>query len=152
MYLVSAVAIAASTSFRRLSFGYSSSGQGAFPVVSLEPGIVADAVEGGEGVPSQMLTVTELALKDLEPHINVHLPANSQLHVSLYNGPPRAFVLTGPARALYGLVTNLRMMRAPNGLDQSKVLFSQRKLVRILVINAPMPYHSGYLASATNKL
>jgi fatty acid synthase subunit alpha, fungi type len=60
-----------------------------------------------------MLAVTELALKDLEPHIkktNIHLPANSQLHVSLHNGP-RAFVLAGPARALYGLVTNLRKVR-----------------------------------------
>jgi fatty acid synthase subunit alpha len=41
-------------------------------------------------------------------------------------------------------------VRAPSGLDQSKI---QRKLVfsvRFLVANAP--YHSGYLASATEKL
>jgi fatty acid synthase subunit alpha len=102
-----------------------------------------------------MLAVTGLALKDLEPHIkktNVHLPANSQLHVYLHNGP-RAFVPTGPARALYGLVTNLRKIRAPSGLDQSKMLFSQRKLVfsvRFLVVNAP--FHSEYLARAMDKL
>jgi len=80
-----------------------------------------------------MLAVTGLTLKDIEPHIkktNVRLPTNTQLHVSLHNGP-RAFVMMGPAptRALYGLVTNLRKVRAPSGLDQSKTLFSQRKLV-----------------------
>ena len=70
-------------------------------------------------------------------------------HVSLHHGP-RAFVITGPARALYGLVTNLRKVR---GLDQSKTPFSQRKLVfsvRFLTANAP--YHSEYLASGIDRL
>lgn len=163
--VVSAVAIAASTTFDsftentkkavRWLFFCGLRGQEAFPVISLEPSIVEDSIEGGEGAPSPMLAVTGLALSDLEPHIkktNVHLAANSQLHVSLHNGP-RAFVVTGPARALYGLVTNLRKVRAPNGLDQSKTPFSQRKpvfSVRFLVVNAP--YHSEYLASATDKL
>jgi fatty acid synthase subunit beta len=102
-----------------------------------------------------MLAVTGLALKDLEPHIkktNGHLLENSKLHVSLHNGP-RAFVVTGPARALYGLVTNLRKVKAPSGLDQSKTPFSQRKLafsVRFLTVNAP--YHSAYLTSGIEKL
>jgi fatty acid synthase subunit alpha, fungi type len=159
--VVSAVAIAASTSFEsftentkkaiRWLFFCNLRAQEAFPVLSLEPSIVDDAVEGGEGVPSPMLAVTGLALKNLEPRIktNAHLLANSQLHVFLHNGP-RAFVLTGPARPLYGLVTNLR--KAPSGLDQSKTLFSQRKFVfsvRFLVVNAP--FHSEYLASAADK-
>jgi fatty acid synthase subunit alpha, fungi type len=163
--VVSAVAIAASTTLEsftenakkaiRWLFFCGLRGQEAFPVLSLEPSIIDDAVEGGEGVPSPMLAVTGLALKDLEPHIkrtNGHLPANSKLHVSLHNGP-RAFVITGPARALYGLVTNLRKVRAPTGLDQSKTPFSQRKLVfsvRFLTVNAP--YHSEYLASGIDKL
>ncbi|KAF7965824.1 hypothetical protein HWV62_41719, partial [Athelia sp. TMB] len=130
-------------------------GQEAFPLTSLEPTVVNDSVEGGEGTPSPMLAVTGLALKDLEPHIkktNSHLSANSQLHVSLNNGP-RAFVITGPARSLYGLVTHLRKHRAASGLDQSKIQFSQRKpvfSVRFLVVN--VPYHSDYLADATDKL
>ena len=101
-----------------------------------------------------MLAVTGLVLKDLKSHIkktNIHLPMNSQLHVSLHNSP-RAFILTGPARALYGLVTNLRKVRAPSGLDQSKTLFSQRNLVfsmKFLIVNAP--FHSEYLANATDK-
>ncbi|TFK33214.1 fatty acid synthase [Crucibulum laeve] len=130
-------------------------GQQAFPVVSLEPSIVQDSIDGGEGTPSPMLSVTGLALKELEPHIkktNKHLPENSQLFVSLHNGP-KAFVVTGPSRALYGLVTSLRKVRAPSGLDQSKTPFSQRKPVfsiRFLVVG--VPYHSEYLKGATEKL
>ena len=163
--VVSAVAIAASTTFESFTINATKAvrwlffcglrGQEAFPVLSLEPSIVQDSIEGGEGLPSPMLAVTGLALKDLEPHIkktNTHLPDNSKLHISLHNGP-RAYVITGPARALYGLVTNLRKVRAATGLDQSKTPFSQRKQVfsvRFLVVN--VPYHSEYLEKATEKL
>lgn len=160
--LVSAVAISASTtlesfsenSFKALRWLFSCGfrGQQFFPVLAIEPSIVSDAIEGGEGAPSPMLSVTGLPLKDLESHIaktNKHLPQNSQLAVSLYNGP-KAFVVNGPPRALYGLVTSLRKVKAPNGLDQSKTPFSQRKPVfsiRFLVVN--VPYHSVYLKDAT---
>lgn len=163
--IVSAVVISASDSFESFTdnaqkalqwlFFSGLRGQQAFPVVSLEPGIVQDSIDGGEGIPSPMLSVTGLGLKELEPHIkktNSHLPETSQLHVSLHNGP-RAFVVTGPARALFGLVTSLRKIRAPNGLDQSKVQFSQRKpvfSVRFLVVG--VPYHSEYLSGVTEKL
>ena len=76
-------------------------GQQAFPVTSVEPSIVQDAIAGGEGTPSPMLSVAGLTLKELRPHVsktNQHLPANSQLHVSLHNGP-KAFVITGPPKA-----------------------------------------------------
>jgi fatty acid synthase subunit alpha len=132
-----------------------SRGQEAFPLLAVEPNIVQDSVDGGEGVPSPMLSVTGLPLAALEKHIagvNKHLPKNSQLGVSLYNGS-RAFVVTGPPRALYGLVTALRKVRAPSGLDQSKVPFSQRKAVfnvRFLVVG--VPYHSHYLDGATEKV
>ncbi|KAF8843701.1 hypothetical protein BDN67DRAFT_963867 [Paxillus ammoniavirescens] len=163
--VVSAVAISASTSYEsfdtnvkkalRWLFFCGMRGQEAFPVLALEPSIVQDSVEGGEGPPTPMLSINGLALSALTPHIdatNKHLPTNSQLAVSLYNGA-RNFVVTGPPRALYGLVTNLRKIRAPSGQDQSKVPYSQRKPafgVRFLVVNAP--YHSSYLASATDKL
>ncbi|KAJ6628615.1 hypothetical protein B0H10DRAFT_1750735, partial [Mycena sp. CBHHK59/15] len=163
--IVSAVAIAASTSFdsftanalKALKWLFFSGlrGQQAFPVVALEPSIVDDSIEGGEGAPSPMLSVTGLKLAELEGHIkktNTHLPENSKLNVSLHNGP-RAFVVTGPARSLYGLVASLRKVRAASGLDQSKTPFSQRKpvfSVRFLVVG--VPYHSNYLAGATEKL
>jgi len=163
--IVSAVAIAASASFEEFTenarkalkwlFYSGLRGQQAFPVTSLEPSIIQDSIEGGEGTPSPMLSVTGLSLKELEPHIiktNKHLPENSQLFVSLYNGP-KAYVVTGPARALFGLVTSLRKVKAPSGVDQSKIPFSQRKPVfsiRFLVVG--VPYHSGYLAEATQQL
>lgn len=163
--VVSAVAIAASDSFEsfetnahkalRWLFFCGMRGQEQFPVLALDPSIVQNAVDGGEGAPSPMLAVTGLALKDLEKHIkstNAHLPENSQLHVSLHNGP-RAFVITGTAKALYGLVTSLRKVRAPSGLDQSKIPFSQRKpvfSVRFLVVG--VPYHSPYLTKAVDQM
>ena len=102
-----------------------------------------------------MLFVTGLGWKEFEGLIKktkLRLPEKSQLQVSLYNGP-KAFVVTGPPRALYGLVTNLRKVRAPNGLEQSKIPFSQRKpvfAVRFLVVG--VPYHSKYLADVTDDV
>jgi fatty acid synthase subunit alpha len=72
--------------------------------------------------------------------------------VSLHNGP-RTFIVTGPPRSLYGLATNLRKIRAANGVDQSKVEFSKRKPVfsaRFLVVG--VPFHSQYLRDATDKV
>jgi len=130
-------------------------GQQSFPVLSLEPSIVEDAIKSGEGAPSPMLSVVGLALDNLQPHVagtNKHLPSNSQLQVSLHNGP-KAFVVTGPPRALYGLVSSLRKIKAPSGLDQSKIPFSQRKPVfsmRFLVVG--VPYHSNHLRGVTDKV
>ena len=163
--VVSAVAIAASDSYDdftanalkalKLLFYIGLRGQETFPVLSIEPTIIDDAVENGEGIPTPMLSVTGLTLKTLESHVaktNAHLPDNSKLHVSLHNGP-RNLVVTGPSRALYGLATALRKVKAPAGLDQSKTPFSKRKAVfatRFLVVG--VPYHSAYLTGATQKV
>ena len=163
--IVSAVAVSASATFDEFTensrkalkwlFYSGLRGQQAFPVTATEPSIVSDAVEGGEGTPSPMLSITGLTLEELEPHIaktNKHLSSSSQLFVSLNNGP-RAFVVTGPPNALFGLVTGLRKVKASNGLDQSKIPFSQRKPVfsiRFLVVG--VPYHSEYLAGTTDTL
>jgi fatty acid synthase subunit beta len=163
--IVSAVVVAASSTFEefientRLAlkwlFFSGLRGQQAFPVTALEPGIVQDSLQGGEGPPSPMLSVTGLSLKELESHVvgtNEHLPRTSRLQVSLHNGP-KAFVVTGPPKSLYGLVTSLRKVKASSGLDQSKVPFSQRKPVfstRFLVVG--VPYHSDYIAGATEKV
>jgi fatty acid synthase subunit beta len=102
-----------------------------------------------------MLSVTGLALKDLEVHItntNKHLPGVSQLQISLHNGS-KAFVVTGPPKALFGLVTSLRKVKASSGLDQSKIPFSQRKPVfsiRFLVVG--VPYHSNYISGVTDTV
>jgi fatty acid synthase subunit alpha, fungi type len=38
-------------------------------VTSLEPSIVQDAIDNGEGQPSLMLSITGLPFKDLELHV-----------------------------------------------------------------------------------
>jgi hypothetical protein len=58
----------------------------------------------------------------------------------------QTFVITGPPKALFGLVTSLRKVRAQSGLDQSNTPFSQQKPVfsiRFLLVG--VPYHSEYL-------
>lgn len=163
--IVSAVAVASSHSWDTLEanilkavkhlFYLGLRGQEGFPLLSLEPHIVADCVENNEGVPSTMLNVIGLSRKVLEGHIkkvNMHLPSNSQIAISLYNASTM-HVVTGPAKALYGLATALRKVMAPPGLDQSKTPFSKRKAVfnmRFLPVHAP--YHSRYLQGATDKL
>lgn len=163
--IVSAVAIAASAcldSFRENTgkaitwlFYSGLRGQEAFPVLAMDPQIVKDSVDGGEGVPSPMLGVTGLSLDILEKHItntNKHLPTNSRMSISLYNGP-KAFVVTGPAHSLHGLVIALRKIRAPTGLDQSKIPFSQRKTVfSVRFLTVGVPYHSTYLEGVTEKV
>ena len=163
--IVSAVAVAASSTWEnldenilkavRLLFYLGLRGQQGFPLLSIEPQLVADAVANNEGVPSPMLSVNGLSLKALEGHIkkvNEHLPSNSKVGISLYNAST-IHVVTGPARALYGLATALRKVMAPPGLDQSKTPYSKRKAVfnmRFLPVN--VPYHSHYLEGQTQKL
>jgi fatty acid synthase subunit beta len=130
-------------------------GQQLSPVLALKPSVVQDSIDEEEGQPTPMLSINGLLLKDLQPHIsmtNKYLPDNSQIGVSLHNGPCN-FIITGPPRALYGLVADLRKIRAPNGSDQSKVEFSKRKPVfsrRFLVVG--VPFHSQYLQDAADKV
>jgi len=161
--IVSAVVVSASGTFDDLTsnsrkalrwlFYSGVRGQQAFPPVAVEPSLVQDTLDGGEGIPSPMLSIVGLSFNDLDKQIvktNSHLPANSRLVISLHNGP-RAFVVTGPPRSLYGLLTNLRKIRAVSGADQSKVPYSQRKpvfSVRFLVVE--VPYHSDYLDGVTD--
>nr|ODN98836.1 hypothetical protein L204_02800 [Cryptococcus depauperatus CBS 7855] len=163
--IISAVAIASSSSWSSLYenilkairhlFYIGLRGQEGFPLLSIDPKLVADTLENNEGVPAPMLSISGLGLKALEEHIkrvNNHLPTNSKIGISLFNGPT-GFVTTGPAKSLYGLVTALRKVMAPAGLDQSKIPFSKRKAVfsmRFLPVN--VPYHSSYLEGATTKV
>lgn len=130
-------------------------GQEAFPAVAIDPAIALDSIEGGEGQPTPMLSINGLGLQELERYVaksNNLLADNSKLSLSLHNGI-KAFIVTGPPRALYGLVVSLRKIRAQSGADQSKIPHSQRKPVfsmRFLMIN--VPYHSHYLSGATDKM
>ena len=76
-----------------------------------------------------MLAVSGLARSTLGSYIdktNVRLPENAKLYIGLHTGARNA-VVVGPARSLYGLVTALQKIRAPAGVDQSKIPYTQRK-------------------------
>lgn len=122
-----------------------------FPPTTLNPTILEDSINNNEGNPTPMLAITGLREEQVRKHLdatNAHLAPDRQIKVTLVNGP-RSFVCTGPPQSLYGLNLSLRKLKAPAGLEQSRVPFSQRKLKfssRFLPITAP--FHSDYLAQA----
>jgi fatty acid synthase subunit beta len=110
-----------------------------------------DSISNNEGNPTPMLAVTGLRESQVIKHLeetNSHLSSDKKIEITLHNGP-RSFVCTGPPQSLYGLNLSLRKLKAPTGLDQSRVPYSQRKIKfssRFLPITAP--FHSIYLKSA----
>ena len=161
--IVTAAAIASADSWESFAktarqaitalFWIGSRSQQAYPTTSLAPSILQDSVENGEGHPSPMLSVRDLSRDALQGHIdttNHHLPADRHIAISLVNSA-RNFVVTGPPISLYGLNLRLRKVKAPTGLDQTRIPFTERKVRfvnRFLPITAP--FHSPYLAKATD--
>ena len=102
-----------------------------------------------------MLSVRDLSRAALQEHINTtnhHLPEDRHIAISLVNSA-RNFVVTGPPISLYGLNLRLRKVKAPTGLDQTRIPFTERKtrfVHRFLPITAP--FHSLYLSEATKHL
>ncbi|KAK8199917.1 acyl transferase domain-containing protein [Phyllosticta capitalensis] len=163
--VVTAAAIAASgswESFEKASrdaltvlFWIGSRSQQAYPRTSIAPNVLQDSVENGEGTPTPMLSIRDLPRKAVEDHIaatNQHLPEDQHIAISLVNSA-RNFVVTGPPLSLYGLNLRLRKVKAPTGLDQNRIPYSERKIRfvnRFLPITAP--FHSPYLKEATRHL
>ncbi|KAL8729147.1 MAG: hypothetical protein Q9181_005099 [Wetmoreana brouardii] len=163
--IVTAAAIAAADSwesFEKASkdaltilFWIGSRSQQAYPRTSLAPNTLQDSVEHGEGAPTPMLSVRDLPQAALQEHVNAtnhHLPKDRHIAISLTNSA-RNFVVTGPPLSLYGLNLRLRKVKAPTGLDQTRIPFTERKVRfvnRFLPITAP--FHSIYLANAYKKL
>ncbi|CAN9101418.1 beta subunit of fatty acid synthase [Alternaria alternata] len=129
--------------------------QQAFPRTSLAPTVLQDSDDNGEGVPTPMLSIRDLSRKAVQDHIdatNAHLPQDRHIAISLVNSA-RNFVVTGPPISLYGLNLRLRKVKAPTGLDQTRIPFTERKVRfvnRFLPITAP--FHSPYLVDATKQL
>ncbi|GAM42218.1 fatty acid synthase beta subunit [Talaromyces pinophilus] len=129
--------------------------QQAYPRTSLAPSTLQDSIENGEGTPTPMLSIRDLQRAAVQEHIdatNQHLPQDRHIAISLVNSA-RNFVVTGPPISLYGLNLRLRKVKAPTGLDQNRVPFTQRKtrfVNRFLPITAP--FHSPYLASAYDQI
>ena len=129
--------------------------QQAYPRTSLAPSILQDSIEAGEGVPTPMLSVRDLSRKQLQAHIdatNEHLPSDRHVSISLINSS-RNFVITGAPISLHGLNLRLRKVKAPTGLDQNRVPFTERKqrfVNRFLPITAP--FHSPLLVEAEKQI
>ena len=159
--IVTAAAFAAADSwesFEKLAkkaltilFWIGSRSQQAYPRTSLAPSLLQDSIESGEGNPSPMLSVRDLSRAALQEHIdttNHHLPKDRHIAISLSNSA-RNFVVTGPPISLYGLNLRLRKVKAPTGLDQTRIPFTDRKVRfvhRFLPITSP--FHSVYLGEA----
>ncbi|KAL2196888.1 acyl transferase domain-containing protein [Corynascus similis CBS 632.67] len=126
--------------------------QQTFPITSLSPSMLQDSIDNGEGTPTPMLSIRDLPQAEVQKHIdqtNQYLPEDQHISVSLINSP-RNLVVAGPPRSLCGLNAQLRKVKAPTGLDQTRIPHTQRKVRfvnRFLPITAP--FHSKYLANAT---
>ncbi|KAL8812479.1 MAG: hypothetical protein Q9223_000999 [Gallowayella weberi] len=163
--IVTAAAIAAADSWETFEqatknaltilFWIGSRSQQAYPRTSLAPSTLQDSVENGEGSPTPMLSIRDLPQAALAEHVNAtnhHLPKNRHIAISLTNSA-RNFVVTGPPISLYGLNLRLRKVKAPTGLDQTRIPFTERKVRfvnRFLPITAP--FHSIYLIDAYKQL
>lgn len=136
-------------------FWIGSRSQQAYPRTSLAPSTLQDSEDNGEGTPTPMLSVRDLPIELIQGHIkatNEFLPEDRHIGVSLVNSN-RNFVVTGPPISLYGLNLRLRKVKAPTGLDQTRIPYTERKLrfaSRFLPITAP--FHSAYLASAYDHI
>jgi len=159
--VVTAAAISAADSWKSFDkiakealtmlFWIGSRSQQAYPRTSLAPSILQDSVEHGEETPTPMLSIRDLSRVAVQDHIdatNHHLPEDRHIAISLVNSA-RNFVVTGPPISLYGLNLRLRKVKAPTGLDQTRIPFTERKVRfanRFLPITAP--FHSPYLTEA----
>ncbi|KAK5135240.1 hypothetical protein LTR08_005490 [Meristemomyces frigidus] len=163
--VVTAAAIAASANWESFDkaarsaltilFWIGARSQQAYPRTSLAPNVLQDSIDSGEGAPTPMLSIRDLPRETLQKYIDItneHLPEHRHIGVSLINSA-RNFVVTGPPMSLYGLNLQLRKVRAPTGLDQTRIPYTDRKVRfvnRFLPITAP--FHSPYLADAIKHL
>ncbi|KAI9689976.1 MAG: beta subunit of fatty acid synthetase [Bathelium mastoideum] len=163
--IVTAAAVAASASWETFDsaskdaltilFWIGSRSQQAYPRTSLAPNVLQDSIDNGEGTPTPMLSIRDLSRTALQTHVdgtNQHLPKDRHIQISLINSA-RNFVVTGPPMSLYGLNLRLRKVKAPTGLDQTRIPFTERKVRfvnRFLPITAP--FHSQYLIEASKHL
>jgi fatty acid synthase subunit beta len=140
------------TSVITMLFWIGTRSQQAFPITSMTPSMLRESLDNGEGSPTPMLSIRDLSQTEVQKHIdatNQYLPADRHISVSLINSP-RNLVVTGPPTSLYGLNSQLRKVKAPTGLDQNRIPYTERKVRfvnRFLPITAP--FHSKYLSEAT---
>lgn len=111
---------------------------------TLPPGIVKECVDAGEGAPSPMLSVRGLDRKSIQKlldEINGQLYNDEKLYTALINSRDN-IVIAGPPNPLYSFNVRLRNMKAVDGMDQSRVVFNQRKpLIRHQFLQMSSAFH-----------
>lgn len=133
-------------------FWIGSRSQQFYPQSSMDPPSIQQSVDSGEGVPTPMLSVTDLPRIQLQQHVdsvNRCFPEHQKIVVALRNDHQNT-VLAGPVQSLCGLNNKIRELKCPAGLDQTRIPFSKRKHRfnnRFLSITAP--FHSEYLAEVS---
>ncbi|RKF77663.1 Fatty acid synthase subunit beta [Golovinomyces cichoracearum] len=162
--VLAAVFSAADTweSFEKLSlsaltilFWIGARSQQIYPRTSIAPSILQDSDKHGEGVPTPMLSIRDLPRKQVQEHVNAtnqYLPEDRHISISLVNSAHN-MVVTGPPISLYGLNLQLRKFKAPTGLDQTRIPFTERKVRfqnRFLPVTSP--FHSKYLERAIDLI
>ena len=116
---------------------------------------IQDSLENGEGVPSHMLSVRRLPRHDVEIVLkaaNKSFAKDQRVSLALVNSRDN-LVLAGPPKSLRGIALHLRTLKAPEGVDQSRIPHNKRKVEQFsqfLPISAP--FHSTYLVDATSRI
>ena len=116
---------------------------------------IQDSLEHGEGIPSHMLSVRGLPRHDIDIILktaNKSLAKDQRVSLALVNSRDN-LVLAGPPRSLQGIALHLRTLKAPEGVDQSRIPHNKRKFElfsQFLPISAP--FHSPYLVNATIRI
>ena len=115
----------------------------------LPPKKITEAVEAGYGMPSPMLSVSNMPLPTLKKVVqdaNRYLPKGARMYLSLVNAHSN-FVVSGPRRSLSALTGALQSQAAAG--DQARIPFSKRKFapsMRYLPVS--VPFHCHLLAEA----
>ncbi|MCJ1280003.1 beta subunit of fatty acid synthetase [Puttea exsequens] len=105
---------------------------------------VKECVDAGIGVPSPMLSIRGLDRKSVQKvlnGVNRYLSDDQQVYISLINARDN-MVIAGPPNSLHSLSVICEKMKAADGLDQSKVVFNQRKpLLRLQFLPMSSAFH-----------
>ncbi|KAE8422587.1 acyl transferase domain-containing protein [Aspergillus pseudocaelatus] len=126
------------------------------PSSAVSDAMIQDCIEHGEGFLSSMLSVSGLSRSQVErviEHVNKALgECNQWVHLALVNSREK-FVLAGPPQSLWAVCLHVRRIRADNDLDQSRILFRNRKpTVDLLFLPISAPFHSPYLDGVQDRV
>ncbi|KAL2131427.1 hypothetical protein VTI74DRAFT_5117 [Chaetomium olivicolor] len=164
--LFAAVAIAKSDSWPsfyracdealRISFWVGLESHCAAPACTISAAAATDCISHGEGAPSSMLSIAGL---DKESAAELVEATNKSIghprkavHLALVNSRDK-FILAGPPSSLRSVCVRLRQIKAPETLDQTRILSHKRKpTVDVHFLPVSAPYHSPYLAEVEARV